>query len=128
MKIGAIHISISYEKIAKYTKDKVYTSNAQPYSDALKAHDQEYKHLLEEDVKRNANYALETARPYASLNLLENFMLSFNDFRPQKIHIDKYYDNNGINHNFNIFVYQFWSGAASSKFLVISRHAARVSE
>ena len=96
----------SYEKIAKYTKDKVYTLNAQPYSDALKAHDQEYKHLLEEDVKRNADYALETARPYASLNLLENFMLSFNDFRPQKIHIDKYYDNNGIKHNFNIFVYQ----------------------
>ena len=33
-------------------------------------------------------------------------MLKFNDFRPKNIKLDKYYDNNGKRHKFDIFVYQ----------------------
>lgn len=96
----------SYKQIAQYTKDKIYTLNAQPYSNELKEHDKQYAYLLEEDIKRNAEHALQISRPFNVINLLDNFMLKFNDFRPEKIHIDKYYDNSGDKHNFNIFVYQ----------------------
>ena len=104
---GDSHKYGSYKKIHSYVSKKMYSQTAQPYSSILQDHDDEFSHLLVEDDKRNNEYTYSEARPYTNINLLDNFMLKFNDFRPHKIHIDKYYDNNGDKHVFNIYVYQY---------------------
>jgi hypothetical protein len=103
---NSIYIYGSYQYLTNYIKNKLYTENVVPYSPKLTLYNDEYDFLKIEEEKIHNAYKKTVIRPFNKIFLYENFMLKFNDFRIQNIYVDKYYDNKGIKHKFNIYVYQ----------------------
>lgn len=96
----------SFKFLMEYVKLKLYDENAVPYSLALAEHDDKYNFLHKLEQKIHNDYKTSILRPFNDIAVHENFMLKFNDFRPKCIKIDKIYDNSGIKHKFDIYIYQ----------------------
>jgi hypothetical protein len=96
----------SFKSLIEYVKNKLYNEFVVPYTQPLLDHDKKYAYIktLEEELYQTQKR--KELRPFNNVFLQENYMLKFNDFRPKNIKIDKYYDNNGKRHKFDIFVYQ----------------------
>lgn len=96
----------SFKSLIEYVKNKLYNEFAVPYTQPLIDHNKNYAYLkaLEENMYQSQKRS--DLRPFNNIFLQDNYMLKFNDFSPKKIKIDKYYDNNGKRHKFDIFVYQ----------------------
>ena len=87
-------------------KKKLYNVDAVPYSSILLDHENTYKYLITEENKLHNLYHRSVMRPFNNVKIVENMSMKYNNFLPNMIKIDKYYDNNGKRHNFNIYVYQ----------------------
>jgi hypothetical protein len=96
----------SFKSLIEYVKNKLYDSFAVPYTQPLIDHDKKYEYLKKLEEELYQEHKRRELRPFNNIVLQDNYMLKFNDFRPETIKIDKYYDNNGNRHKFDIFVYQ----------------------
>lgn len=96
----------SFKSMMEYIKLNLYNEDAVPLSSAIKNHSDKYKFLKTSEHRFYENQKIERLRPFNNIDILENMALTMNDFRPENIHIEKYYDNNGIPHNFDIYVFQ----------------------
>jgi hypothetical protein len=96
----------SFKSMMEYIKQKLYNQNAVPLSSLIKEHAEKYKYLKDMEYGFFNTQKIEKLRPFNNVVLNANLELSMNDFRPSKIKIEKYYDNNGMLHNFNIYIFQ----------------------
>ena len=96
----------SFKFLIDYVKNKLYNEFAVPYTQPLLDHDKKYAYIKTLEDELYQAHKRRELRPFNNVFLQENYMLKFNDFRPKNIKIDKYYDNNGKRHKFDIFVYQ----------------------
>lgn len=109
-KIGNVELSKykyeSFKDIMEYVKLQLYNQNAVPLSSDIKEHIEKYSFLKTMEYKFYDTQKIKRLRPYTMIQLHENLEITMNDFRPSKIHIEKYYDNNGKPHKFDIYVFQ----------------------
>lgn len=96
----------SYKFLAEYIKEKLYNKNAVPYSNELILHEKQYKYIQTLEDNLSNEYKRSVIRPFNNIPLQNNFMIKYNNFKPSNIKIDKYYDNSGKKHQFDIHVYQ----------------------
>lgn len=96
----------SFKSIMEYIKQKLYNQNVVPLSSLIKEHTEKYKYLKNMEYKFFEAQKIEKLRPFNNIVLNINLEISMNDFRPSKIKIEKYYDNDGIPHNFDIYIFQ----------------------
>ena len=96
----------SFKSMMEYVKQKLYNQNVVPLSSLIKEHTDKYAYLKTMEYKFFDAQKIEKLRPFNNIILNENLEISMNDFRPSNIKIEKFYDNNGILHNFNIYVFQ----------------------
>jgi hypothetical protein len=96
----------SFKFLIEYVKNKLYNVDAVPYSNILLEHKNKYKYLILEENKLHNLYHRSVMRPFNNIKSVNSMILKYNSFKPDMIKIDKYYDNNGKRHNFNIYVYQ----------------------
>ena len=96
----------SFKSLIEYVKNKLYDEFAVPYTQPLIEYDKKYKYLksIEEEIYQSQKRM--DLRPFNNIFLQDNYMMTFNDFSPNLVKIDKYYDNDGRRHKFDIFVYQ----------------------
>ena len=96
----------SFKSLIEYVKNKLYNENAVPYSSALESYDKKYDYVSK--LSNEIFYSQKRAelKPYNNIVLHNNFGLKYNNFNPETIKIEKYYDNNGNHHKFDVFVYQ----------------------
>lgn len=109
-KVGDVELSKykyeSFKSVMEYIKLKLYNENVVPLSSSIKDHNNKYKFLEDMEHKFFEKQKIDRLRPFNNIILNENLELSMNDFRASKILIEKYYDNNGIPHKFDIYVFQ----------------------
>ena len=96
----------SFKNFIEYIKLKLYNENTIPMNHKLQEHIDKYKFLKDMENKFFNEQKIQRNRPFNNIILNEDLSVTMNDFRPSKIYIENYYDNNGIPHKFNIFVYQ----------------------
>lgn len=96
----------SYKQVVEYVKNKVYNTDAVPYSNERLNHDKKYEYLAALEDKLSQSYLRASVKPFNIIKIVDNFMLKYNNFKPNTIKIDKYFDNAGHPHTFDIFVYQ----------------------
>jgi hypothetical protein len=100
------YIHGSFKFLIEYVKNKLYNEFVVPYTKPLIDHDKTYLYLKTMEEELVMLQKRRVLRPFNNIFLQENYMLRFNNFKPSNIKIDKYYDNNGKRHKFDIFVYQ----------------------
>jgi hypothetical protein len=96
----------SFNYVMGYTKQKLYNLYAVPYSSILTEYEESFKHLKIEQAKIHNTTAFAALRPFNNIPIVNKFMIRDNDFTHKNIHIENYYDNNGLPHTFDIYVYQ----------------------
>ena len=100
------YIYDSFVKTIEYIKNQLYNKPIIPISIFVKEHDDKYKYLIDIENKMVQNYYLEYARPLITIPILNYMTDKINNFKVDNIKIEKYYDNNGIKHIFNTYIYQ----------------------
>ena len=109
-KVGDVELSKykyeSFKNIMEYIKIKLYDKNAVPLSSEIKDHVNKYAFLKDMEQRFFDRQKIDQLRPFNNIVLNENLEITMNDFRPSKIQIEKYYDNNGKPHIFDIYVFQ----------------------
>jgi hypothetical protein len=96
----------SFKFLIEYVKNKLYDVYTVPYSSLLLEHDKKYAFIQKYELLLYNLYNRSVMRPFNTIKLKTNIRLIYNNFYPSNIKIDKYYDNNGVKHNFNIAIYQ----------------------
>jgi hypothetical protein len=96
----------SFKSMMEYIKLKLYNKDAVPLSSSIKDHMDKYKILKIMEHNFYEQQKLARLRPFNNIEIHENLALVMNNFKPSNIHIEKYYDNNGIPHKFDIYVFQ----------------------
>jgi hypothetical protein len=96
----------SFKSLIEYVKNKLYNEYAVPYSSALETYDKKYAYIAKLSNEIFYMQKRSELKPYNNIVLHNNFMIKYNNFNPETIKIEKYYDNNGNPHKFDIFVYQ----------------------
>jgi hypothetical protein len=96
----------SFSLVANYVKNRLFDLNAVPYSETLREFDDKFNKVKDEE---NAAYNIiktSEIRPYSEIHILDYLAYGMNDFSIDNISLDKYYDNSGKLHRFDIFIYQ----------------------
>ena len=96
----------SFKSLIEYVKNKLYNEYAVPYSQILEEHDKKYAYINKLSYELFYTEKRTELNPYNNIILHNNFMLKYNIFKSENIKIDKYYDNDGNRHTFDIFIYQ----------------------
>jgi len=94
----------SFMQTMEYIKKKIYKENAVPYSNILSEHVKKYSYLNQISDQVFYDGMRTEMKPYNRIELLNNLMITYNNF--DTIKTERYYDNNGNSHKFNIYVYQ----------------------
>ena len=92
--------------IMEYIKNKLYNSDASPYSDSLTEYDNKYKYIYKIANTLYLESKINELRPYTMIKLQNDYITKVHEFKSELIKIERYYDNEGNRHKFNIFVYQ----------------------
>ena len=96
----------SFKYLVEYVKNGLYNEYAVPYTQVLDENDKKYEYIKKLETEIYELRKRVHLKPYNKIFLQDNYMKKFNDFNPKNIKIDKYYDNTGKPHKFDIFVYQ----------------------
>ena len=96
----------SFRYITDYIKEKIYAKNAVPYSINYIELDKKYKFVLDAEKKIDNILKKPELRPFNKFDLNSNYMIKFNNFRESNIKIEKFYDNDGNKHKFDIIIFQ----------------------
>lgn len=94
----------SLSLLMKYIKKKLYMLNAVPYNNKLKEFNDDFTKLRE--IENKIHYDMKFNELYPLNTLLFKNLSSYNNFYNKDIILEKYYDNNGNLHIFDIYVYQ----------------------
>ena len=97
----------SLKYMVEYIKDKYYDKNSVPYSLELAELNKKYEYVKIDEKNSIKIQKRKDLRPFIKLDLLDNYMIKFNNFKPENVKIEKFYDNDGIKHKFSILLYQF---------------------
>ena len=96
----------SFKYIVDYVKQKLYNMNIIQHNDILEDHKKKYMFLKDIEKTIHINYKNSTLVPLNIIFTPANLMNRYNNFNNRCIKLDKYYDNDGIKHKFDIYVYQ----------------------
>ena len=96
----------SFKYVIEYIKDKYYDKNSVPYSLELSELNKKYEYVKLDEKNNIKIQKRKYLRPFIKLDLLDNYMIKFNNFKPENVKIEKFYDNDGMKHKFNILLYQ----------------------
>jgi uncharacterized protein with PIN domain len=96
----------NFLKTMEYVQNQLYNKNAVPMGPEISEHTKKYKFLQKNDYDRLQQHYNETLRPLNNVRINDYMPTHVNDFSAKKIKIEKYFDNNGIKHKFDIYVYQ----------------------
>jgi hypothetical protein len=96
----------SFLKSMEYVQNQLYNKNAVPMGPEISDHTKKYKFLQKNDYDRLQQHYSDTLRPLNNVRINDYMPAHVNDFNIKKFKIEKYFDNNGIKHKFDIYVYQ----------------------
>ena len=96
----------SFSLVANYIKNRLFDLNAVPYSETLKEFDNKFNKVKIAEDDANYLVKISTIKPYSEIHIINYLAYTMNEFNPDSIVLDKYYDNMGKDHKFDIFIYQ----------------------
>jgi hypothetical protein len=96
----------SFLQVMTYIKNKMYNHIAVPYSSTLTTHYDKYKHLQTIEERLLQKKKLDNLGPNNATYVDNSISKRLNSFLPSDIKIENYYDNNGIPHKFDVYVYR----------------------
>lgn len=96
----------SFKSMMEYVTNKLYNNFAVPMSFQIKSHTDKYAYLKDMEKCISDTYLKDSLRPFNNTNIIDYDVYRMNDFANKNIKLEKYYDNNGIKHKFDIFIYK----------------------